>query len=99
VSERNPKSGSRSDRQRFGDILGVQRAAYRRDGAPSLAKRRSDLKKFKAAMPARRGAIEEAIDTRLRPSLTPRDGADGKSWRLSNPFGSRAGTLLKFFRR
>ena len=49
VSELNPKSGSRSDRERFGDILVVQLAAYLRDEAPSLTKRRSDLKKFKAA--------------------------------------------------
>jgi coniferyl-aldehyde dehydrogenase len=63
VSELNPKSRSRSDRERFGDILAVQRAAYLREGAPSLTKRRSDLKKFKAAMLARRGAIEEAINT------------------------------------
>jgi coniferyl-aldehyde dehydrogenase len=63
VSELNPKSRSRSDRERFGDILVVQRAAYLREGAPSLTKRRSDLKKFKAAMLARRGAIEEAINT------------------------------------
>jgi coniferyl-aldehyde dehydrogenase len=63
VSELNPKCGSRSDRERFGDILAAQRAAYLRDGAPSLTKRRSDLKKFKAAMLARRSAIEEAIDT------------------------------------
>jgi acyl-CoA reductase-like NAD-dependent aldehyde dehydrogenase len=63
VSELNPKSRSRSDRERFGDILAVQRAAYLRDGAPSLTKRRGDLKKFKAAMLARRSAIEEAINT------------------------------------
>jgi hypothetical protein len=50
VSELNPKSRSRSDRERFGDILVVQRAAYLRDGAPSLTKRRGDLKKFKAAI-------------------------------------------------
>ena len=62
VSELNPESRSRSDRER-GDILVVQRAAYLRDGAPSLTKRRSDLKKFKAAMLARRSAIEEAINT------------------------------------
>ena len=54
VSELNPKCGSRSDRERFGDILAAQRAAYLRDGAPSLTKRRSDLKKFKPAMLARR---------------------------------------------
>jgi len=29
-----PKSASRSDRERFGDILAVQRAACLRDGAP-----------------------------------------------------------------
>jgi coniferyl-aldehyde dehydrogenase len=63
TSELKPRSGSRSDRERFGDILAIQRAAYLRDGAPSLTKRRSDLKKFKAAMLARRSAIEEAIDT------------------------------------
>jgi coniferyl-aldehyde dehydrogenase len=63
MSELKPRSASRSDRERFGDILAIQRAAYLRDGAPSLTKRRSDLKKFKAAMLARRSAIEEAIDT------------------------------------
>jgi coniferyl-aldehyde dehydrogenase len=63
VSELNPQSRSRSDRERFGDILALQRAAYLRDGAPSLTKRRSDLKKFKAAMLARRSAIEDAINT------------------------------------
>jgi hypothetical protein len=30
VSELNPKSRSRSDRERFGDILVAQRAAYLR---------------------------------------------------------------------
>lgn len=51
-----------TDAERFGHILAVQRAAYRRDGAPSLAARRSDLSRFKAALIARRGAIEEAIN-------------------------------------
>jgi hypothetical protein len=32
VSVLNPKSASRTDRERFGDILVVQRAAYLRDG-------------------------------------------------------------------
>ena len=63
MSELKPRSASRSDRERFGDVLALQRAAYVRDGAPSLTKRRSDLKKFKAAMLARRSAIEEAINT------------------------------------
>jgi coniferyl-aldehyde dehydrogenase len=63
MSELKPRSASRSDRERFGDVLALQRAAYVCDGALSLTKRRSDLKKFKAAMLARRSAIEEAIDT------------------------------------
>jgi coniferyl-aldehyde dehydrogenase len=63
MSELNPNSVSRSDRERFRDILAVQRAAYLREGAPPLTKRRSDLKKFKAAILARRSAIEEAINT------------------------------------
>jgi coniferyl-aldehyde dehydrogenase len=49
--------------ERFSDILAAQRAAYLRDGAPSLAARRSDLKKFKAALLTRQTAIEEAINT------------------------------------
>jgi coniferyl-aldehyde dehydrogenase len=53
-----PKSASRFDRERFGDILALQRAAFLHDGPPSLTKRRSDLKKFKAAMLARRSAID-----------------------------------------
>ncbi|WP_411151987.1 coniferyl aldehyde dehydrogenase [Streptomyces sp. A30] len=52
-----------TDAERFDHILAVQRAAYRRDGAPSLAARRSDLSRFKAALIARRNAIEEAINT------------------------------------
>jgi coniferyl-aldehyde dehydrogenase len=63
MSELKPRSATRSDRERFGDILALQRAAYLRDGAPSLTKRRRDLKKFKAAMLARRSAIEDAINT------------------------------------
>lgn len=51
-----------TDAERFGHILTVQRAAYRRDGAPSLAARRSDLSRFKAALIARRSGIEEAIN-------------------------------------
>jgi len=52
-----------TDAERFGHILDVQRAAYLRDGAPSLAARRSDLNNLKAALIARRSAIEEAINT------------------------------------
>ena len=49
--------------ERFSDILAAQHAAYLRDGAPPLAARRSDLKKFNAALLARRTAIKEAINT------------------------------------
>ncbi|MEV6156895.1 coniferyl aldehyde dehydrogenase [Nonomuraea sp. NPDC052129] len=52
-----------TDAERFQHILQVQRAAYLRDGAPSLAARRGDLARFKAALIARRGALEEAINT------------------------------------
>jgi hypothetical protein len=52
-----------TDAERFTHILQAQRAAYLRDGAPSLEARRSDLTRFKAALIARRGAIEEAIDS------------------------------------
>lgn len=51
-----------TDTERFGRILAAQRAAYLRDGAPSLAARRSDLSRLKAALIARRSAIEEAIN-------------------------------------
>jgi coniferyl-aldehyde dehydrogenase len=50
-----------TDAERFQHILQVQRAAYLRDGAPSLAARRNDLARFKAALIARRRAIEKAI--------------------------------------
>ena len=53
----------RTDVERFSDILAAQRTAYLRDGAPSLAARRSDLKKLKAALLARRSAIEESVNT------------------------------------
>ncbi|MEU1021508.1 coniferyl aldehyde dehydrogenase [Streptomyces sp. NPDC005904] len=52
-----------TDAERFHHILQTQRAAYLRDGAPSLQARRSDLARFKAALIARRGDIEEAINT------------------------------------
>jgi coniferyl-aldehyde dehydrogenase len=51
------------DAERFNHLLNSQRAAYLRDGAPSLAARRNDLDNLKAALIARRGAIEEAINT------------------------------------
>ncbi|MEV7605787.1 coniferyl aldehyde dehydrogenase [Paenarthrobacter sp. NPDC089322] len=50
------------DAERFKHILTTQRSAFLRAGAPSLAARRSDLKKLKAALIARRADIEEAIN-------------------------------------
>lgn len=44
------------------DILINQRNAFMRDGAPTLARRRADLKKFKSAMIGRRKEIEEAVN-------------------------------------
>ena len=51
-----------TDAERFGNILAAQRAAFLRDGAPSLAKRQQDLNAFKSALLARRSVIEEAIN-------------------------------------
>lgn len=51
-----------TDAERFNHILQTQRAAYLRDGAPSLEARRSDLARFRKALIARRGDIEKAID-------------------------------------
>ena len=47
----------------LGSILAVQRAAFLRDGSPSLAQRRSDLNRLKSAMIARRKEIEDAVST------------------------------------
>lgn len=55
-------SAGATDRERFGALLDVQRAAFLRDGVPSLAKRRNDLEQLKAALLGRRTAIEEAIN-------------------------------------
>ena len=52
-----------TDAERFNHILQTQRAADLREGAPSLAARRTDLRKFKAALIARRSDLETAIDT------------------------------------
>jgi hypothetical protein len=63
IPEPNTTSTGHTDRERFGDILAAQRAAYLRAGAPTLTQRRSDLQKFNAALLARRSAIEDAINT------------------------------------
>src|SRR5262245_45157192 len=43
-------------------LLARQRAAFLRDGAPSLAERRANLKKLRAALIDRRGSLEAALD-------------------------------------
>ncbi|AMC99439.1 coniferyl aldehyde dehydrogenase [Halomonas chromatireducens] len=43
-------------------LLTAQRAAYRRDGAPSLAERRADLSRLRAALIESRTRLEEAIN-------------------------------------
>jgi len=48
---------------RLDDIFSSQRAAFLRDGPPTLAQRRADLKKLKAALLAHRTEIEAALDT------------------------------------
>ena len=47
---------------RLDDILTRQRTAFLRDGAPTLAARRADLKRLRAAVTSRRAAIEAALD-------------------------------------
>jgi coniferyl-aldehyde dehydrogenase len=46
----------------LGSLLAAQRAAFLRDGAPSLAQRRADLVRFRATLIAHRKAIEDAIN-------------------------------------
>ena len=43
-------------------LVARQRAAFLRDGAPSLAERRANLRKLRAAVLARRGELEAALD-------------------------------------
>jgi coniferyl-aldehyde dehydrogenase len=47
---------------RLSGLLAAQRAAFLRDGAPSLAQRRADLTKLRAAIIGHRKAIEDAIN-------------------------------------
>src|SRR6516225_11966939 len=43
-------------------ILAAQRAAFLRDGPPTLSRRRADLKKLRAVILARRNEIEAAVN-------------------------------------
>jgi acyl-CoA reductase-like NAD-dependent aldehyde dehydrogenase len=44
------------------DVLAAQRAAFLRDGPPTLGRRRADLKKLRSAILARRNEIEAALN-------------------------------------
>ncbi len=52
----------KTEADKLNDILTNQRNAFMRDGAPTLAQRRADLKKFKSAMIGRRKEIEDAVN-------------------------------------
>jgi coniferyl-aldehyde dehydrogenase len=52
-----------TEAERIAALLAAQRAAFLRDGPPSLAQRRADLANLKQALIDRRGAIEAAIDS------------------------------------
>lgn len=48
--------------ERLGEILARRRAAFLSEGAPSLERRKADLKKLRAAILARRAEIERGLD-------------------------------------
>lgn len=50
------------DSDKLSKILNMQRAAFIRDGAPTLAQRRADLRKLKSALITRRKEIEDAVN-------------------------------------
>jgi coniferyl-aldehyde dehydrogenase len=50
-----------ADAERLKGVLEAQRAAFLRDGSPSLAHRRADLAKLRKALISRREAIEAAV--------------------------------------
>lgn len=72
--------------RRLDEILGRQRAAFLRDGPPTLAERRAALKKLKTALLAHRTEIEDALDadfghrsryeTTMIEVVTPMQGID-----------------------
>jgi coniferyl-aldehyde dehydrogenase len=51
-----------TEANRLGSLLAAQRAAFLREGAPSLAQRRADLAKFRSTLIGHRKAIEDAIN-------------------------------------
>ncbi|SCW50349.1 coniferyl-aldehyde dehydrogenase [Rhizobium mongolense subsp. loessense] len=53
-----------ADAARLTTLLEAQRAAFLRDGSPSLARRRADLAELRKALISRREAIEAAVCAR-----------------------------------
>lgn len=51
----------KTEAEQLNDILARQREAFMNDGAPTLAQRRADLRKFKAALIKHRQQIQDAI--------------------------------------
>lgn len=51
-----------ADSDKLSKILNMQRAAFLRDGAPTLTQRRADLRKLKSALITRRKEIEDAVN-------------------------------------
>ena len=49
--------------EKLSSLLARQRAAFLRDGPPSLAERRANLRKLRAAVLARRADFEAALDS------------------------------------
>jgi hypothetical protein len=79
-------SSDQSDRERFSDILAVQRAAYLRDGAPTLAQRSNDLNRFKRPAQApllRQQPVRDRADDRAR--FAPRLSSPQTSRRPQRP--------------
>jgi len=62
VSARRSDDSVSSTREALSNRLARQRAAFLRDGPPSLAERRANLKKLRAALLARRSRLEAAVD-------------------------------------
>ncbi|MGH0277763.1 hypothetical protein [Sinorhizobium meliloti] len=92
-----------TDAGRLGSLLMAQRAAFLREGAPSLAQRRADLAKFRATLIGHRNAIEDAINSdfghrsRYETAITEVGGvAEGTKYliRFADSWHRPAATLL-----
>jgi coniferyl-aldehyde dehydrogenase len=60
--QQQPHEGTATPPEVLPELLAMQRAAFLRDGSPSLAERRANLRKLRAAVLARRGDLEAALD-------------------------------------